>query len=680
MIYFSKRYLLLLLAVLGLYRSGFAQIDVNHVISIGRNALYFNDYVVSIGYFNQVIATRPWLAEPYLYRAIAKISLDDYVGAEQDAAKSIELNPYISRSYLVRGVAQQNTQKLEEAIKTYAQGLQLSPDNGQMRFNKAVAEFKTKRLAEAARSIDTLLRYNPRFHEAYALRASVALEQADTTRAMLHIEDAIRVDPSMNIPYRLKAAIASARGEWFIGIDNITKALELESKRDADLYAERAIMRYQTNNLRGAMQDYSLAIEQDPKHKTALHNRALLRQQVGEKKLALEDWTSYLKLDSSNYIARYNKALLSAELGVDMRQALEDMNAILKKYPSFSEGFVQRSLLRFKLGDRQGADRDFRHSEELVLNKKMAQSALSLSKANARKETKLGDDQSIDKYALLIEDKSDATPETRYSSRERGRVQDRQVSVEQKPIYYMTFYTPTDSLQRPLVRTTHYAEIIEQYNKVNDGHSLKLLSNPQALTSDQIAELTALLKAPEEQGHARYYLKRGIIHSLLQDYEQAILDYNRVLSIDSRNELALWARSIASMRYSEAQAKSHDDISTPRANQEVSKRLPSLAASSSSLGIVPSALQDLGQLQTINPTFAYAYYNRGVLYASAGERLQAIADYTKALELEPRLAEAYYNRGLLFLSEGKILEGTQDLSKAGELGLYEAYSILKRMQ
>ena len=104
-----KRFLFPLCAFLVVNSSGISQIDVNHVISIGRNALYFNDYVVSIGYFNQVIATRPWLAEPYLYRAIAKVSLDDYVGAEVDAGKSIELNPYISRTYLVRGIALQNT-------------------------------------------------------------------------------------------------------------------------------------------------------------------------------------------------------------------------------------------------------------------------------------------------------------------------------------------------------------------------------------------------------------------------------------------------------------------------------------------------------------------------------------------------------------------------------------------
>ncbi|MBO5769606.1 MAG: hypothetical protein J6R19_06815, partial [Bacteroidales bacterium] len=41
-----------------------AQINTDRVMNIGRNALYFNDYVLAIQYFNQVIAVKPFLAEP----------------------------------------------------------------------------------------------------------------------------------------------------------------------------------------------------------------------------------------------------------------------------------------------------------------------------------------------------------------------------------------------------------------------------------------------------------------------------------------------------------------------------------------------------------------------------------------------------------------------------------------
>ena len=48
-----------------------AQINTDRVMTIARNALYFEDYVLSIQYFNQVINAKPYLYEPYFFRALA---------------------------------------------------------------------------------------------------------------------------------------------------------------------------------------------------------------------------------------------------------------------------------------------------------------------------------------------------------------------------------------------------------------------------------------------------------------------------------------------------------------------------------------------------------------------------------------------------------------------------------
>lgn len=657
-----------------------AQIDVEHVISIGRNALYFNDYVVSIGYFNRVIDTRPWLAEPYLYRSIAKISLEDYNGAALDASESIKLNPYISRSYLVRGVAYQNTDRLEEAVKDYKQGIALAPDNGQMRFNLAVAELKLKRYDEAEQSINTLLKYSNKYNEAYALRAGIALERGDTTLALQRIAEAMKIDPSMSLPYRLRASIAAERSEWPEAINGLTRAIELDGS-NAEIHTNRAILYYHNNNLKAALADYSKAIELDPKNKISLNNRAILRQQVGEKNLALQDWNRLIALDASNLIARYNRAMLSIEVGGNLQDAIKDLDAVLEKYPSFTDGFMQRALLKGRLGDRRGADRDYWYANELVRNKHKGSQAHAQAISNKKRLTKEVGDESIDKYSLLIEGETNTTPDARYKSRERGRVQDRDVSVEQRPIYYLTFFLPMDSDGKPLGNKPQYSPLIDEYNMLGDSLMLRLQSTPLALSSEQITEVERVLSQEGDKGEVAYYLRRGIAHSLLQDYEQAILDYNKALSIDGRNALVLWARSIASMRHNEAKsskASASIDIGGTQAKGESSTL--TLRRTSTVLDIIPSAIQDLGQVLMLRPDFAYGYYNRAVLYAQNGETQLAISDYTRAIELQPLLAEAYYNRGLLLLSLGKTNEGIYDLSKAGELGLYEAYNIIKRMQ
>ena len=57
--------------------NAYAQINAEQIVRVGQNALYFDDYVLSIQYFNRAIAAKPYLAQPYLYRAIAKLNLED---------------------------------------------------------------------------------------------------------------------------------------------------------------------------------------------------------------------------------------------------------------------------------------------------------------------------------------------------------------------------------------------------------------------------------------------------------------------------------------------------------------------------------------------------------------------------------------------------------------------------
>ena len=106
-----------------------AQLNTDRITAIGRNALYFDDYVLSIQYFNQVIKLKPYLSEPYLLRAIAKIQLGDYTGAELDCNASIERNPFQPGAYYTRGYIYRQTNQLEKAEEDFNQALVFAPEN-----------------------------------------------------------------------------------------------------------------------------------------------------------------------------------------------------------------------------------------------------------------------------------------------------------------------------------------------------------------------------------------------------------------------------------------------------------------------------------------------------------------------------------------------------------------------
>lgn len=82
-----------------------AQINTDRMMNIARNALAYDDYVLSISYFNLVINYKPYLYEPYFYRGVAKFYLDDYSGAALDCTEAIQRNPYFPNTYELRGLA-----------------------------------------------------------------------------------------------------------------------------------------------------------------------------------------------------------------------------------------------------------------------------------------------------------------------------------------------------------------------------------------------------------------------------------------------------------------------------------------------------------------------------------------------------------------------------------------------
>ena len=55
---------ILMLLVAAVFSPARAQLNTDRITAIGRNALYFEDYVLSIQYFNQVIRLKPYLSEP----------------------------------------------------------------------------------------------------------------------------------------------------------------------------------------------------------------------------------------------------------------------------------------------------------------------------------------------------------------------------------------------------------------------------------------------------------------------------------------------------------------------------------------------------------------------------------------------------------------------------------------
>ena len=90
------------------------------------------------------------------------------------------------------------------------------------------------------------------------------------------------------------------------------------------------------------------------------------------------------------------------------------------------------------------------------------------------------------------------------------------------------------------------------------------------------------------------------------------------------------------------------------------------------------AIEDMKHAAETVPDIPYIYFNLGNLYCLASEHVPSIDSYTKAIELYPYMGDAYFNRGLVLIYLKDREKGCIDLSRAGELGVADAYGVIKK--
>lgn len=656
------------------------QINTERVMNIGRNALHFEDYVLSIQYFNQIIKLKPYWADPYYYRAVAKLNLDDLEGADEDATACIERNPYFNNVFYLRGFVRHSMGDYDAAIADYRQGLSYNSADRNLLFSAAMAYAQKKDYAAADSMYNNLLTHYPKYAAGYVTRGQFNILRGDTLAARADIDHAISIDKNFASAYELRALLRIESDKDYQGaLADMNEAVRLEPK-NTGFYINRAMVKYYVEDLRGAMNDYDYVLTLDPTNVMAYYNRGLLRAQVGERNKAVDDFNRVLSREPRNYQAILNRALLYDNLG-EYEKAIVDYDAVIEVYPEYVEALFARSEAKRKIGDTRGGEQDFnlamQMQKEQKNNPEMMREASDRVTDNiaARKES----DNSINKYdRLMVMDNDLAqTLEPKYESKVRGRVQDRNVQVSLQPMYVLTFYEKSTEL----LPSGTFADDLARINEQKAFDKTLIITNDEPdLQANQIsAHFTSASRYTQkidagDGDNVLQYMGRSLDLMLLQDYTGALEDINRVVALSPNLMLGYFQRATLRYRNLEYRRKEVDlsadgiDINMPHNVEMDHVRLE-----------YSLILKDLDKAIELSPRFAYAYYNRGNIYFAQGRIEAAIADYTQALHLQPDMADAYFNRGLAYLKNGDDAKGREDLSKAGEMGVMGAYNILKRM-
>ena len=646
------RFVRLAILLLALPLAARAQFNTDRLLTIGRSALYYEDYVLSIQYFNQAINAKPYLYEPWFYRGVAKYYLDDYAGAEADCSEAISRNPYVVDVYELRGLTRIMQKEYTQAIDDYSRALRYNPENRTYWNNRVLCRIELKQFGEALADIDTMLTRWSDNATCHAMRADVYLQQKDTARAEASLLRSTEIDPYSTQAWAGLAIINLSRAKWRDAEANLDKAIHLQPKQ-AGYYINRAMARFNQNNLRGAMADYDTAIDLDPNNFLGHYNRGLLRAQVGDDNRAITDFNFVLNLEPDNIMALYNRALLLDKTG-DLRAAIRDYSKVIAQFPNFWAGLHARAACYRRLGMAKQAEAD----EFRIYKARLYKSLYGTQPRLNRKQMRKRSDLDLSKYNQLVV-ADEQTAERKYESDYRGRVQNHKADTTLLPMFELSF-EPRVSEVRSYVA---YDRATEAYNQ-GRGNARRLYANCGTATLSEaqskayfslVDSLSAAIDRAGAKGAARLVFERAIAQSATQNFDGARDDLSACIKADSTSALAYWQRAVCQQKLCAFNASLGADVSMQSA----------------------TVLADLCRAIDLSQQSAYLRYNRANVHAAQGDYAHAIDDYTAAIRLDPNLAEAYYNRGLVRLLSGDAKAGKADLSKAGELGLYTAYSVIK---
>lgn len=644
-----------------------AQMNTDRITAIGRNALYFEDYVLSIQYFNQVIRLKPYLSEPYQLRAIAKIQLGDYQGAMRDCERAIDLNPFQPGTYYTRGYIYRQLSENDKAEADFTKALSFSPYNKTYLLLRSDVRARQQRYDDALEDIDYLLSREPHAPSLLFEKGVICMEKNDTACALEQFLATTQYD-------RLNAANWSALGMVYLqreqdeeALEALNQSIRLGSHWAGD-YINRGIIAYKQHNYRGALADYDRAIELEPNNAQCYYNRAMMRQEVGDYNRALDDYNKAIDIDEDRVEMRYQRATVHMQLQ-DWSAARSDFDTLIVHYPYFLPAYYLAAQASDAMGQKKAAWRYRNTAYDIEQKKDSIQAAMAAAKPNtnvqiAQSQPKKNVRKEFSARTAQNGQSEDVAENESGFSSSRGAVQRHYTDVVNEPNIVLSYYAQNQSLRR----TNYYHHTVDAFNKAEHLPSpLRFTTQEIPLTAEMAAQhfekISQLGEEIESNPTPYIYFARAIEFALVQDYASALDDATHAIVGLGEQAPALMYFCRANWRYKQLEYQ--------RSMGELT------AVSALDFEIM---LRDLEHITTIQPDFAMAYYNQANILCTQKNYNKAIRAYTQAIEVDNDFAEAYFNRGLTRIYIGNHQQGLEDLSRAGELGIYQAYNLITRFQ
>jgi len=291
-----------------------------------------------------------------------------------------------------------------------------------------------------------------------------------------------------------------------------------------------------------------------------------------------------------------------------------------------------------------------------------------------KKETK--EERDRRRYKLTLSDAGN-TPSSKDEIIEDGRIQNKNIAIDLQPIFMLS---SSDRNSLDYERSQYYNGELETMNNFNNYNPIITLSNKSTdrlidISRNQILFFNEKIKSNRKESYN--FLSRGVFYSIVNEYSSSMNDFKKAIELNSNNMLAYFALANCKMEMTNKieQFKQNAVLKNVAIKSELQKNIETTTETFTDYSEV---MNNYATCLKLNPKFPFAYFNQAYVKCKIRDYQGALDDLNKAIEIEKDFAEAYFNRGLTKIYLDDIEGGAIDLSKAGELGIQDAYNIIKR--
>lgn len=617
-----------------------AQWDKDVLQYRGRIALQDGKYADAIENFNIVARLDTADFWTVFYRGIAKYNLGDLIGAQRDFDRSVRINPLFTNGYHYRAITKSRSGRYDDALADLQHAIDLRPGNAGLYFSRGVTYFLSQRFEPALEDFDKYIRKEPKDPSAYLNRGACLMFLGDTTAAFADYNYAIRLDKFDPEGYIRRGRLYASTGDYVKGIDDMNQAESLDKENSFAIF-NRALMHFEQNNLPKALADLDRVLELDPGNALTLYNRSLVHLALQDFDNALADMDRVLNINPRNVLAYFNRAACFCELG-RWQDAIDDYTKAIELYPDFAKAYQNRGYAHGQLGHKTQSKRDYDTATRKIEAYRKDSDGGSFADTTRKYESLLAFDAEFARHDF-----------------EDELLQHRDIDIKLKPLFRWRI----GEEQTRYALKAYYENQVQDTFRKGFGDCIEIAGADSQTTLAESSH--KFIRAIEEVGRKHY----GTALALYDAAADESAGVERAMILMNRAALkAEMADFIASMS-SSVQTLTLDDKGATRAR--VSDRTQNSTDYS-------DALHDIGEAAELLPSNPYIQFDLGNLYCLSSRPAEAVASYDKAIGMFPSMAEAHYNRGLVLILLKDKEKGCISLSRAGELGVPEAYGVIKK--